>query len=85
MSKPNKPSIVQESIFLVVTILINILALPAALVIGVMATDSPGSGMKELVMGFLFVQAVPLILFAGSLILFIIKIREIRNNNEIST
>ncbi|RHW35831.1 hypothetical protein D1B33_12060 [Lysinibacillus yapensis] len=82
MSKPNKPSTAGESIFLFISILINMLTLPLAFFIGVMATDSPDSGMKEMILAFLFVQGIPLLLFAGSLFLFISRIRENRKNER---
>lgn len=82
MSKPNKPSTAGESILLFISILINMLTLPVALLIGSMAADSADSGMKEMILAFLFIQGIPLILFASSLVVFISRILQNRKNED---
>ena len=74
LKKNNKRTLVGEIIFLVITIVLNICAFPVVVFIGAMATDAPGSGMKEFLMGFFYIQGIPFLLCILSIILFIRKI-----------
>lgn len=56
---------------------INLLTIPVALFIGVMATDSPYSTVLDFWGGFLFIQGIPLLILLVALIWwFIRKVKE---------
>lgn len=48
--------------FLLLSLAVNLIVLPASFFIGGMATDSPDSDHLDFLKGFLFVQAIPLIM-----------------------
>ncbi|WP_140422970.1 hypothetical protein [Ureibacillus sinduriensis] len=81
MTKPKKSSIAIETVFLFISIFVNMLALPVAFFIAIMAADASDS-MTEMIMAFLFVQGIPLLLLAVSLFLFLSRIRQNRKNEE---
>ena len=57
--------------FLLISLGINIVALPVAYFIGMMATDAPTSTSVNFLKGFLFIQGIPIILFIISLLLLL--------------
>ncbi|MGE6403236.1 hypothetical protein [Bacillus cereus] len=71
---------VMKIFFVCASLIINVCALPAAMFIGVMATDAPGSGLKEFFIGFFFIQWLPLLLLVLS-IYFLIKERKNKLTN----
>ncbi|WP_142920692.1 hypothetical protein [Bacillus clarus] len=66
--------------FLCASLFINVCVFPAAMFIGVMATDSLDSGRKEFFIGFFFIQWLPLLLLILS-IYFLIKERKNKHTN----
>lgn len=54
--------------FIMVSLGVNLCAIPVALFIGVMATDSPYSTELNFWGGFLFIQAIPLLILLVALI-----------------
>ncbi|NUC20489.1 hypothetical protein HUC00_29160 (plasmid) [Bacillus mycoides] len=59
--------------FVMVGLGINILTSPLALFIGTMATDSPRSTMLDFWKGFLFIQAIPLLILLLALVWWFIR------------
>lgn len=64
--------------FVMIGLGINILASPVAFFIGVMATDPPDSTVLDFWKGFLFIQAIPLIILLLSMMWWLIR----RNKKE---
>ncbi|GMR68014.1 MULTISPECIES: hypothetical protein [Bacillus] len=54
--------------FIMVSLGVNLCTIPVALFIGVMATDSPYSTELDFWGGFLFIQAIPLLILLVALI-----------------
>ncbi|EJR57413.1 hypothetical protein IIO_04940 [Bacillus cereus VD115] len=54
--------------FIMVSLGVNLVAIPVALFIGVMATDSPHSTEIDFWGGFLFIQGIPLLILLVALI-----------------
>ena len=52
----------QNLSFLLLSLAVNLIALPVSFFIGGMATDAPDSDIFDFLRGFLFVQAIPLIM-----------------------
>lgn len=59
--------------FIMVSLGVNLFAIPVALFIGVMATDSPDSTELDFWGGFLFIQAIPLLILLVALIWWFIR------------
>lgn len=59
--------------FVMIGLGINILTSPVAFFIGVMATDSPRSTMLDFWKGFLFIQAIPLLILFLALVWWFIR------------
>lgn len=53
--------------FLVASIIINFITFPMAMLIGTFATDAPDTGLRDFLIGFTFIQGVPIILLGTSL------------------
>ncbi|MFE3576437.1 hypothetical protein [Lysinibacillus sp. NPDC059133] len=72
------PKIISKKLsFVMISLGVNVIVTPLALFIGVMATDSPTSTTNDFWAGFLFIQAIPLlILIIGILKWFIIDRRK---------
>ncbi|PGZ97433.1 hypothetical protein COE51_14135 [Bacillus pseudomycoides] len=60
-------------LFVMVGLGINILAIPFAVFIGGMATDSPDSTRLDFCKGFLFIQGIPLIILLLALVWWFIR------------
>ena len=59
--------------FLCASLILNICAFPAAMFLGTMATDAPGSGLTEFSIGFFMIQGIPLILLIISIFCLVRK------------
>ncbi|QWG92863.1 hypothetical protein [Bacillus mycoides] len=74
MIKADSPKIKAKNLsFVMIGLGINILASPLALFIGTMATDSPRSTMLDFWKGFLFIQAIPLLILLLALVWWFIR------------
>ena len=64
--------------FFLICLGVNITVIPIAVFIGIMATDAPDSNAFDFLKGFLFIQAIPIILFIISTLklLFSLKIQK---------
>ncbi|MED1512704.1 hypothetical protein [Bacillus proteolyticus] len=60
-------------LFVIAGLGINILAIPVAIFIGVMATDSPDSTRLDFCKGFLFIQGIPLLILLAAFLKFAIS------------
>ncbi|MGG0726657.1 hypothetical protein [Bacillus paramycoides] len=60
-------------LFVIAGLGINILAIPVAIFIGGMATDSPDSNRLDFCKGFLFIQAIPLLILLLALVWWFIR------------
>ncbi|MFE6139508.1 hypothetical protein [Bacillus sp. NPDC057893] len=81
MIKANSPKIKAKNLsFVMIGLGINILASPVAFFIGVMATDPPDSTMLDFWKGFLFIQAIPLLILLLSMMWWLIR----RNKKEVN-
>ncbi|MGG2015451.1 hypothetical protein [Bacillus sp. S10(2024)] len=60
-------------LFVMVGLGINILAIPLALFIGGMSTDSPDSTRLDFCKGFLFIQGIPIIILLLALVWWFIR------------
>ena len=69
--------------FFLISIGLNLTVLPVAVFIGIMATDAPTSDHVDFFKGFLFIQAIPIILVMISTLklVFNSKIQKERNMN----
>ncbi|MTH54867.1 hypothetical protein GKZ89_15805 [Bacillus mangrovi] len=76
------PNWVKGTVLLLVGIGVNILVIPVSLFIGVMATDAPGSGVREFIIGILFIQAIPLLFLIGCIVFFIAMLRKPKEKGE---
>ncbi|MGE7883768.1 hypothetical protein [Bacillus sp. NPDC094077] len=54
--------------FIMVSLAVNLFTIPVAFFIGVMATDSPDSTELDFWGGFLFIQAIPLLILLLALV-----------------
>ncbi|MEH7018898.1 MULTISPECIES: hypothetical protein [Bacillus] len=59
--------------FIMVSLGVNLFTIPVAFFIGVMATDSPDSTELDFWGGFLFIQAIPLLILLVALIWWFIR------------
>ncbi len=65
-------------IFFGLIVFLNLIILPVSIFIGGMATDSPGSGFREFVIGFSFVQILPLVMFLVITSIIIVFLRRVK-------
>ncbi|MGE8034552.1 hypothetical protein [Lysinibacillus sp. NPDC093692] len=69
-----KPVRKKGYLVLFIGLAINAFIAPISLVFGIMATDNPSSGLLDFILGFLFIQSIPLlILFICIVVTFIMK------------
>ncbi|MEK4485685.1 hypothetical protein MHH81_08780 [Psychrobacillus sp. FSL H8-0484] len=55
---------------------VNLIIIPLSLFIGGMATDSPDSNMFDFFKGFIFIQAIPLVLLIISILKILLASRK---------
>lgn len=69
-----KPIRKKGYLVLFIGLAINAFIAPISLAFGVMATDDPRAGLLDFILGFLFIQSIPLlILFICVVVTFIMK------------
>jgi hypothetical protein len=64
-----------DSKFFLICLGVNLIIIPLSLFIGGMATDAPDSDMFDFFKGFLFVQAIPLVLLIISILRILLSSR----------
>ncbi|MER2107908.1 MAG: hypothetical protein ABS949_13320 [Solibacillus sp.] len=67
--------------FFLICLGINITVMPISLFIGIMATDAPDSNAFDFLKGFLFIQAIPIILFIISTLKSLFNLKVQKKNN----
>ena len=72
--------ILKDSFFLI-SLGLNVTAIPIALFIGIMATDAPDSNSFDFLKGFLFIQGIPIILFIISTLKLLFGIKNQKKSN----
>ncbi|MGE7939933.1 hypothetical protein [Bacillus paramycoides] len=77
--KADSPKIKAKNLsFVMIGLGINILASPLAFFIGGMATDSPDSTELDFWKGFLFIQAIPLLILLLALVWWFIRRKKVK-------
>ncbi|MFD3450104.1 hypothetical protein ACFDTO_36620 [Microbacteriaceae bacterium 4G12] len=77
------PKIKSRNLSLIMLCLsVNVFATPIAFFIGGRATDPPESGMLDFFKGFLFIQAIPLLLLVFGIIKFLIDRKQRRKDKS---
>ena len=69
--------------FFLICLGLNITVIPVAVFIGTMATDAPNSDNFDFLKGFLFIQAIPIILFIISTLKLLFSSKIQKNSNVI--
>jgi hypothetical protein len=65
----------KKSLF-IICLGVNLIIIPLSLFIGGMATDAPDSDMFDFFKGFLFIQAIPLVLLLISILKILLNSRK---------
>ena len=67
--------------FFLISLGVNVTVIPISIFIGIMGTDAPDSNTFDFLKGFLFIQAIPIILFLISTLKLLFSIQIQKKSN----